>query len=115
MSDYRKGESGIEYPSIIEKNLDAQAFYGVAEDVFVKTNYMTGKGEIMAELSLEIDKIIDRYSKRDWHDNPDVHNKIAQEIDDLLYDFAKDHEFELSFDQIDEIIDQVKKVALRRY
>ena len=36
----------------------------------------------MARLSLEIDNIIEQYSKVDWHDNPDVHNKIAQELDD---------------------------------
>lgn len=115
MDDYRKGKSGIEYPTIIEKNVDAQAFYGVAEDVFKKTNYMTGKEEVIARLSLEIDNIIDKYSKVDWHDNLDVHNRIAQEIDDLLYDFAQDQDLELSFDQIDEIIEKVKKVALRRY
>jgi len=106
MDDYRKGKSGIEYPTIIEKNVDAQAFYGVAEDVFKKTNYMTGKEEVIARLSLEIDNIIDKYSKVDWHDNLDVHNRIAQEIDDLLYDFAQDQDLELSFDQIDEIIEK---------
>ena len=39
MDDYRKGESGIEYPTTIEKNLDAQAFYGVTEDVFKRKLY----------------------------------------------------------------------------
>ena len=58
---------------------------------------------------------MDEYTKIDWHDNIDVHNRIAQEVDDLLYDFSKENNIELDFDQIDKIIENVKAVAIRRY
>lgn len=69
----------------------------------------------MGDLALKITKIIEDHSKVDWHDNVEVHNRIAQALDDLLYDFAKKHGLKLDFDQIDKIIESVKTVALRRY
>lgn len=71
--------------------------------------------DLVAKLSVEIKNIVDAYIKIDRHDNIDVHNRIAQEIDDLLYDFSKDNNIELDFDQIDKVIESVKAVALRRY
>lgn len=40
---------------------------------------------------------------------------MEQELDDLIYDFSKDNDLNLSFDQIDKIIEQLIKVALKRY
>ncbi len=53
--------------------------------------------------------------KRDWHDNIDVHNKIEQEVEDLLFEFAKTNNIDLDFDQIDKILKEVRTVALKRY
>lgn len=70
---------------------------------------------ILADIAINIDIIIEKHSKVDWHDNVDVHNKIAQEIDDLLYLYGKKHPINLDYNQIDRIIENVKTVALRRY
>jgi type I restriction enzyme R subunit len=115
LRDFRSGASGVTYPDNIRKNPNAQAFYGVVKEIIGETNDLTGKDELMGELALKVDEIIEEHSKVDWHDNMEVHNRIAQELDDLLFDFAKEHGLKLDFDQIDKIIESVKTVALRRY
>jgi type I restriction enzyme, R subunit len=116
LRDFRSGSSGVTYPNNIRKCPNAQAFYGVANEVIREANasYVVNEN-IMGNLALKITKIIEDNSKVDWHDNTEVHNRIAQELDDLLYDFAKKHGLKLDFDQIDKIIEGVKTVALRRY
>lgn len=115
MRDFRSGTSGVKYPDNIRKNQNAQAFYGVSKEIISESNDVSDKDELMGELALKIDAIIDGHSKVDWHDNMEVHNRIAQELDDLLYDFANENGLKLDFDQIDKIIESVKTVALRRY
>ncbi len=121
--DYQKGYSGIEYPDNIKNEPNAQAFYGVTVDVIRETNevYDVGntKGAIseeqIAEISMLIEGIVNENTKRDWHDNIDVHNKIEQEVEDLLFEFAKTNNIDLDFDQIDKILKEVRTVALKRY
>lgn len=115
MSDFRKGSSGYTYPENIKDNYHAQAFYGVAEEVIREKGETYGLEILLGNLARDIDTIIDKHSKVDWHDNMEVHNRIAQEIDDLLYDFMKKNGIVLGYDQIDKIIENVKTVALRRY
>lgn len=117
MNDYRRGESSERYPEIIKENRNAQAFYGVTKDILSETketaaNYDTNT---LGDLALKIDEIIQEHQKVDWHDNVEIHNRIAQELDDLLFDFKEKHNLDIDFDTIDKIIEQIKTVALRRY
>lgn len=129
MNDFRKGYSGTTYPEKIKHNIHAQAFYGVVkEELEDERYYEAGVTElvaedgpiynyegILAEIAMEVDVIIERHCKVDWHDNPDVHKKISQEIDELLYLVKKKHFPKMTFDQIDTMIENIKTVALRRY
>ncbi|WIV13921.1 type I restriction endonuclease subunit R [Proteiniborus sp. MB09-C3] len=129
MNDFRKGYSGTTYPEKIKHNIHAQAFYGVVKEVLEDERYYeAGVTELVAEdgpiynyegiladIAMEVDVIIERHCKVDWHDNPDVHKKISQEIDELLYLVKKKHFPKMTFDQIDTMIENIKTVALRRY
>ena len=129
MNDFRKGYSGTTYPEKIKHNIHAQAFYGVVKEVLEDERYYeAGVTELVAEdgpiynyegiladIAMEVDVIIERHCKVDWHDNPDVHKKISQEIDELLYLVKKKHFPKMTFDQIDAMIENIKTVALRRY
>jgi len=93
-----------------EDILDPNADFVINEDKEVY-NYKN----IIAEISIEVNNIIDRQSKIDWHNNPDVHKRISREIDDLLYVAKKKYFNNLTYSQIDRIIENIKTVALRRY
>jgi type I restriction enzyme R subunit len=115
LQDFRRGYSGVEYPESIRNYPHAQAFYGVVCEEAAEYCVDSSKTDILAMLAMDIDIIIDKHSKVDWHDNLEVHNKIAQEIDDLIYLYQKKHDLRLPYDQVDKIIENVKTVALRRY
>lgn len=118
LSDYRKGYSGISYPELIKKNNNAQAFFGVMNESLGGSMYNKkdkSKEEIIAEKSIEIEEIIQMHSKVDWHDNVDVHNRIKADIDQLLYEIRNDLTPKLSFEEIDQIINDILTVALRRF
>lgn len=113
--DYRKGYSGTSYPGKIKHNIHAQAFYGVTKDILREKHDIYELDEVIADLSIDMNMVIEKNSKVDWHENPDVHKAISKSIDDLLYMFKKKHLPDLTYGQIDRIIDTIKTVALRRY
>lgn len=120
---YQKGDSGIKYPQNIKDDPNAQAFYGVTIDIIkeagasygVKNTKVSIEKDQIAQLALLIEAIVRENTKRDWHNNIDVHRIIDQEIDDLLFDFADRNKIELDTDQIDLILKEIKAVALSRY
>lgn len=114
MEEYRRGEPVDEFPVVIKDNANAQAFYGVTKDLLHAAELNVGY-DALGELALRTDEIIQEYTKRDWHDNVDVHNRIAQDLDDMFYDFSKDYEHDIPLDVVDHLIEQIKTVALRRY
>ncbi|WHY39221.1 type I restriction endonuclease subunit R [Bacillus velezensis] len=115
MNDYRNGEPMEDYPEIIKENPNAQAFYGVTKEIVNEVQETIASYDIIGDLALKMDKIIQQCTKVDWYNNIEVHNRIAQKLDDLLFDFTNDQKINLDFDQIDKIIEQIKTVALRRY
>lgn len=116
LNEFRQGEPKEEYPAIIKDNGHAQAFYGVTKDLLTMKDEQVSYGdEDFAMLSIEMDTIIKRHKKVDWHNNVQVHNRIEQDIDDLLYDFSKEKDVVLEDDVILKLIEQIKVVALNRY
>lgn len=115
MKKYREKKYDTNYPDTIKYNENAQAFYGVVNEVIKESGIEYGASDDLATLSVEIDDVIKENSKVDWHDNIDVHNKIAQEIDDILYEYTNRTGIEIPFDDIDKIIERVKTIALKRY
>ncbi|MFY3792563.1 type I restriction endonuclease subunit R [Ureibacillus sp. MALMAid1270] len=116
LNEFRQGEPKEDYPAIIKDNGHAQAFYGVTKDLLTMKDEQVSYGEEdFAKLSIEMDTIIKRHKKVDWHNNAQVHNRIEQDIDDLLYDFSKEKNVVLEDDVILKIIEQIKVVALKRY
>lgn len=117
MKDYRKGESTDDYPEVIKENQNAQAFYGVTKDIIseVTETFVSYNSDTIGDLAIKMDEVIKEHQKVDWHNNIEIHNRIAQDLDDLLFDFAEGHNIEIDYDTIDKIIEQIKMVALRRY
>ena len=115
MDDYHAGRSAISYPERIKNNVHAQAFFGVLNAIF---DDVAGNGinsDFVAEVSEEITKILEEHRQVGWAENKTVHDRIAQDIDDLFYGYEKNRGVKLSFDIVDKIIDNVLTVAVRRF
>ena len=115
ISDYSKGNSGISYPESIRNNVHAQAFYGVISAIFSDLDDVDVSADLAAEMSIAITDIVSKHSQVDWTNNKTIHDRIAQDIDDLFFEYEKERGLKLSFDTIDKIIENVKTVALRRF
>lgn len=115
MADYRKGTTNITYPEKIKGNVHAQAFYGVITAILDDEIDINGNIDIISDISLEVTTIIQNHDMVDWQTNKEIHNKIAQDIDDMFYRLEKENGFVIDFDTIDKIIENVITVALRRF
>lgn len=104
--------TGDDIPISILNNEVAKAFYGV---VFEKIKKYDATKDSAAELALKIDKIILDNQYVDWIKNTDLQNKIINGIEDVLFEFKDINKIDITFDDIDFIIDESMKIAKRRY
>ncbi|HBH96142.1 MAG TPA: DEAD/DEAH box helicase [Ruminococcaceae bacterium] len=115
MADYRKGTTNITYPEKIKGNVHAQAFYGVITAILDDEIDINDNLNVVSDISLEVTDIIKKHDTVDWQTNKEIHNKIAQDIDDMFYRLENEIGFKIDFDTIDKIIENVITVALRRF
>ena len=113
LNDFRTNKSGISYPKCIERSVHAQAFYGVILPIINESEEY--EIELVGEVAIKIAEIIQEHTKVDWTNNVDIHNIIAQKIDDMFYNYEMSRQIILSFDKIDKIIENVTTVALKRF
>lgn len=115
MDDYINQKADIRYPERIKNNVHAQAFYGVISAILENQINLSENREIVVDIAIKITKIIENHNQVDWSNNTTIHDRIAQDIDDLFFELEQNKGFNLSFDTIDKIIENVKTVALRRF
>lgn len=112
--DFRKGNSGIVYPSnITTENL--RAFYGVIYDKLIPIMKENANIEEIGEIALTIQREIESKIKRDWHYNTDIHNEIAQAIDDTIFMYATRKNINLDLEELDKLIEEIINIALMKY
>ena len=112
--DFVKGNSGINYPSNITTE-NARAFYGVIFDRLVPKMNEKANIEELGDITLVIQKEIESKVKVDWHNNKDIHNELAQFIEDTIYTYKARKNINISFDEIDLIIEEIIGIALIKY
>ena len=65
--------------------------------------------EKLADISIEITKIIDKYRVVDWFKSRGIQNKIKNEMEDYIYE--QDIGALIDFDSMDRIMEEVIKTA----
>ena len=130
MQDYVAGRTDIIYPEKIQNDSNVQAFYNIIVSVLEKeTNnlnnstiiresseyYQNIQKDMLADIAIDITKIIEELCRVDWVNNNSIHDRMEQEIDDLFFEYEKQGKCKFSFDVIDKIIENVKLTASRRY
>ncbi len=120
--DLRNGRSSTDYPAKIENDSDAKAFYGAVLNSlkYGEVVQITIEvEEIIADCSIRIKEQIKRHTKRDWKHNSVVHKNIHRDLDDCLFDLFDelgiDSNIEKNIDVLDNIIEEIMRVALMRY
>lgn len=112
--DFRKGNSGISYPTNITTE-NSRAFYGVIYDKLIPKMKENANIEEIGEIALNIQREIESKIKRDWHYNTDIHNEIAQAIDDTIFIYATKKNINLDLEELDKLIEEIINIALMKY
>ena len=112
--DFRKGNSGISYPTNVTTE-NSRAFYGVIYDKLIPRMKENANIEEIGEIALTIQREIESKIKRDWHYNTDIHNEIAQAIDDTIFMYATRKNINLDLEELDKLIEEIINIALMKY
>lgn len=112
--DFRKGNSGISYPTNITTE-NSRAFYGVIYDKLIPRMKENANIEEIGKIALTIQREIENKIKRDWHYNTDIHNEIAQAIDDTIFMYATRKNINLNLEELDKLIEEIINIALMKY
>ena len=112
--DFRKGNSGISYPTNITTE-NSRAFYGVIYDKLIPRMKENANIEEIGEIALTIQREIESKIKRDWHYNTDIHNEIAQAIDNTIFMYATRKNINLDLEELDKLIEEIINIALMKY
>ncbi len=108
--------SGVDLSPELRDNDEVRAFYGVINDVFGRLKAPpSDPRKIATETAIEIDRIIRETRVVDWISKPDVQNEMRNQIDDCLYELKKRRGIDLSFDDMDFIIENSIDIARTRY
>jgi type I restriction enzyme R subunit len=111
-----RDRSGVDLSPELGDNDEVRAFYGVINDVFGRLKAPpSDPRKIATETAIEIERIIRKTRVVDWISNPDVQNEMRNQIDDCLYELKKRRGVDLSFDDMDFIIETSIDIARARY
>jgi len=107
--------SGDNLPSDLRGHEVAGALYGVLKEVFQShADSELDLPTIGAAASLRIDDIVKTYRIVNWTNNLDVQNQMQTAIEDYLHELEGTG-LDLSFDEIDMILEKCLDIARRRY
>ena len=115
--DFKQGFIGQHYPACIANDQKSKAFYGIAVEILGKYGDMDDAEyeNAMGNLAMEINQAICELARVDWHHNNSIHKNMTQAIEDLIWDFADDHNFDIDMDELDKMLEITKKTAMRWY
>ena len=116
-NDFEAGyQEGI--PELVKERPEARAIYGAIAQVIEERHgkeVSTANQEKLAEAGIDITKIIEKLTIRDWKRNLDIQNKMENAIEDYLMEHRKDLGVSINFEELDSILAKCLKVAKNNY
>lgn len=110
-SGYQEGT-----PDILHDKPQARAFFGAVTSILPPSiEPMDNILNQMAQVGIDITNIVERLTIRDWKRNIDIQKQMENEIEDYLMENRKKLEWDLTFDEIDEILLKCLKIAKNNY
>lgn len=101
--------SGDDLPESLDGNDAAKAFFGILKEILSDGNKL--KSDFLAEMALEIDKVISTSVVVDWIKNTSIQNQMKNLVEDYLIQIKSENKIQIDFDQIDRILEEVIKAA----
>ena len=109
-------------PNSIQQKPNAIAYYNLVHAVLENSfNNQPKPNEIRASMAIEMEKCIKNvvYENNtliiDWQTNLEIEKILKNNLDDLLFENQQQYNTLFSFDKIDELIEEIIKVAKLKY
>jgi type I restriction enzyme R subunit len=109
-------------PNAIQEKPNAIAFYNLINSVLENSFSNTSEpADVQAQTALEVEECIKNsvYESDtliiDWQTNTEIEKEIKNNLDDLLFEKQQQYDTQFSFDKIDELIEEVIKIAKLKY
>ncbi len=110
-----QNRTGDDIPDLLNGKEVAKAFYGVVFESLKIHLPESDSQRVAANLALKIDGEVQKYLKVDWVHDQNVMNKMANAVDDLLFDLKDAENINLETEEMDSIIQKILDIAKRRY
>ena len=108
--------SGDDMPDDLKNHDVAQAFFrSIYETMKNYESEGVDTEKICTEAALGIDEIVKQKKIVNWTTNIDIQNQMKNKMEDYLFELKDKRTFELSFDDIDKIMDDCLEIARVRY
>lgn len=103
--------TGDQIPEKLKNHDVAKAYFGIISERLGRFGNDNGIKEALANASMEVDSIIDRNRIVNWNQNNDIQNRMRTEIEDYLFEFKNDAGLNITFEDIDAIMEECIEVA----
>ncbi len=107
--------TGDQIPEKLKQHDVAKAYYGTLKDVLQR---FIGESDAiearLADAALSIQDIINRNKVVNWEINNDIQNRMRNDMEDYLFEFKEYTGIELTFDDIDHIMEECLSIARER-
>lgn len=111
-----KNRTGDDIPEVLAHREVAKAFFGVLQDVFAEySDDGFDARTASTDASVAIDDIIQQNRIVNWTNNTDVQNRMMGAIEDYLFELKDQNGVDLTFEDIDRILEMVLDIARTRY
>jgi len=105
-------------PQTLINKPEARAFFGVLTEVFENSfgkEVAIQQKDLLANIGIDISKIIEELIIRDWKKNIDVIKNMENEVEDYLMSHRKSLGVNITFDDLDVILEKCLKVAKNNF
>jgi len=104
--------TGDHIPHKLQSHDVAKAYFGTLRETLARFDKGDDEfGDRLANAALAIDNIIERNRIVNWTSDIDTQNRMRNEIEDLLFDFKNQTGIEITFEDMDAIMEQCLDIA----
>ena len=104
-------------PARLHRYQHAQAYFGVLQGILEASSDGPTDGiseDILADMAIEIEKVIEGRKIRDWITNRDIQKVMMNDIEDYLYAIKAQYGLPLTEVEMDLVLERVLEVAKQR-
>jgi len=103
-------------PARLHRYQHASPYFGVLQSVLEASSVGLSAipEDVLADMAIEIEKVIEKRKIRDWVANRDIHKAMMNDIEDYLYAIKVQYDLPLTGVEMDLILEQLLEVAKQR-